>query len=309
LLKIPALSRLALRKEPICLNCGTSLQARFCHQCGQENTEPHESFWVLIKHFVFDLLHFDGKFFVSLRYLLLKPGRLTKEYLKGKRASYFNPIRMYLFMSAVFFLLIFNLGSSEEALTAKEINIDSTSLSGVSQSTYDSSQQKLSVKERDGRIVYWLKKRIYASLESYKGRENELLQHIKERFIHLLPTWMMISLPLFSTILMLLYWRNKTFYFADHFIFTLHLYIAQYLQLIILVGLIRLHDILKWKLLNWFTFFMSVYLFIYTYKALRNVYLESRSKTILKFLALGFLLLILIFILALALGIQTLLSL
>jgi hypothetical protein len=36
-----------LRKEPTCLNYGTSLLARFCHQFGQENTEPHESLWAL----------------------------------------------------------------------------------------------------------------------------------------------------------------------------------------------------------------------------------------------------------------------
>ncbi len=59
-------------------------------------------------HFMEDMTHFDGKFFSTLRYLLFKPAFLSKEYLKGRRTSYLHPIRMYLFTSAVFFL-IFNI--------------------------------------------------------------------------------------------------------------------------------------------------------------------------------------------------------
>lgn len=79
---------------------------RYCPNCGQENIEPKESAWHLIVHFFNDVTHFDGKFFTSIKYLLTKPGFLTEEYVKGKRASYLNPIRMYLFISALFFLLL-----------------------------------------------------------------------------------------------------------------------------------------------------------------------------------------------------------
>lgn len=95
------------RKEKNCLNCGTQVVGRFCHVCGQENTEPKESFWHLTTHFFNDITHFDGKFFHSLKYVLFKPGKLPLEYLQGRRASYLNPIRMYVFTSAVFFILFF----------------------------------------------------------------------------------------------------------------------------------------------------------------------------------------------------------
>jgi hypothetical protein len=96
------------RKEKNCLNCGTTVIGRYCHVCGQENLETRESFWSLTKHFVFDILHFDGKFFHTLKYLVTRPGFVARQYCEGKRNSYLHPIRMYLFTSAVFFLIFFS---------------------------------------------------------------------------------------------------------------------------------------------------------------------------------------------------------
>jgi hypothetical protein len=95
------------RTEKNCLNCGTNVMGRFCHVCGQENIVPKESFGNLVLHFFYDITHFDGKFFDSLRYLLFRPGFLSKEYIKGKRAAYLNPVRMYVFTSAIFFIIFF----------------------------------------------------------------------------------------------------------------------------------------------------------------------------------------------------------
>jgi hypothetical protein len=96
------------RKEKNCLNCNAFIYGRYCHICGQENIEPKESFFHLINHFVEDITHFDGKFFSTLKDLLFKPGFLSREYLRGKRASYLHPIRMYVFTSAIFFLIFFS---------------------------------------------------------------------------------------------------------------------------------------------------------------------------------------------------------
>jgi hypothetical protein len=102
------MSRLKERKEKNCLNCDTEVQGRYCHNCGQENIEPKESFWGLVSHFFKDITHFDGNFFSTVNYLILKPGFLSKEYMIGRRASYVNPIRLYIFTSAFFFLIFFS---------------------------------------------------------------------------------------------------------------------------------------------------------------------------------------------------------
>jgi len=103
------LSHIPQRKEKDCLNCGTTVFGKYCHVCGQENVEPKESFWHMVTHFFNDITHFDGSFFTTLKDLLFKPGFLSKEYMKGRRASYLHPVRMYVFTSAIFFLLFFSL--------------------------------------------------------------------------------------------------------------------------------------------------------------------------------------------------------
>jgi Protein of unknown function (DUF3667) len=102
------LSHLQERTEKNCLNCNAQVHGKFCHICGQENYIPKESFWHLATHFFEDLTHFDGKFFTSLKLLITRPGFLSTEYLRGKRNSYLNPIRMYIFTSAIFFLIFFS---------------------------------------------------------------------------------------------------------------------------------------------------------------------------------------------------------
>jgi len=95
------------RKETDCLNCGTTLQGPFCHVCGQENLQIKESFGHMMNHAISDYFHFDQKFFHTLKPLFFKPGLLTNEYVAGRRAQYLHPVKMYIFISLVYFLLVF----------------------------------------------------------------------------------------------------------------------------------------------------------------------------------------------------------
>jgi hypothetical protein len=120
-------SRHHIRKDKTCLNCGAIVQESFCSRCGQENTEPKENFGHLVGHFFEDITHFDAKIFTTLKDLVLRPGFLTREYIAGKRVRYLNPVRMYVFISAVFFLAAFA-GSKEEHGAGEENNLHATNL-------------------------------------------------------------------------------------------------------------------------------------------------------------------------------------
>jgi hypothetical protein len=73
----------------------------------------------LVNHFFSDITHYDSKFFVTIRDLLFKPGFLTKEYLAGRRMSYLNPVRMYVFISAIFFIVL-AIRNKEEEIVPEE---------------------------------------------------------------------------------------------------------------------------------------------------------------------------------------------
>lgn len=127
------------RAEKICLNCNASLYGRFCHVCGQENIEPKETAWGLISHFFYDITHFDGKFFRTVGLLVRKPGFLSKEYKSGRRASYLGPVRMYVFTSALFFILFFSFFFNVKSLVTGEPEIlkkDSATSKGYGYDNY-----------------------------------------------------------------------------------------------------------------------------------------------------------------------------
>lgn len=109
-----------IRKEQICLNCNARTFGPYCHICGQQNTEPKETVADLLIHFFNDITHFEGKFISSLRFLLFRPGFLTNEYIRGRRASYMNPVRMYVFTSAFFFILFFTVFDSKNMFNINE---------------------------------------------------------------------------------------------------------------------------------------------------------------------------------------------
>jgi len=110
------------RTEKDCLNCGTTVYGKYCHVCGQENAEPKETFFGMVAHFFYDITHFDGKFFTTLKDLLFYPGFLSAEYMKGRRMSYLNPIKMYVFTSAVFFLIFFSISGSKSGFKITQGN-------------------------------------------------------------------------------------------------------------------------------------------------------------------------------------------
>lgn len=87
-----------------CQNCGAPLAGPYCAQCGQHDVDYHRSFGHLTEDLLENLFHFEGKFFVSVAWLLAKPGRLTNEFNAGRRQSQLHPLRFYIFVSVLFFL-------------------------------------------------------------------------------------------------------------------------------------------------------------------------------------------------------------
>jgi hypothetical protein len=93
------------RTEHNCLNCGRHVEEHFCTHCGQENIELRENALHMISHAIADYFHFESKFFGTVKPLLFQPGVLTAQYVAGKRVSFINPIRLYIFISIVFFIV------------------------------------------------------------------------------------------------------------------------------------------------------------------------------------------------------------
>jgi hypothetical protein len=387
-----ALSHIPQRKEKDCLNCGTEVQGRYCHVCGQENVVPKETFWHMVTHFFFDITHFDSQFFASVKDLLFRPGFLSKEYMIGRRASYLHPVRMYVFTSAIFFLLFFSVFKPHESISvngsqpmdakiradyiislqerlkkdtgntdllsklalAKDTSkplmgldtliptlntkerteyiisleerlkkdtgntdllsklalardssrpltvIDTVIPGGKSNfirfgnkvyrnvAEYDSFESSLPSAQRDSWVTKRLIRKAIAINEKYRENPGEAFRKFLEGLLHRLPYMLFVSLPLFALILKLVYIRRKQFYFADHGVFTIHLYIFSFIILLLVFSFGKLGDLVHSNLVIIPVILLFLWLFIYLYKAMRNFYGQGRAKTFFKYLFVAF---------------------
>lgn len=345
------MSHIPERKEKDCLNCGTIVQGRYCQHCGQENVVPKETFWHMVTHFFYDITHFDSNFFHTVHHLVFKPGFLSKEYMLGRRATYLHPVKMYVFTSAIFFLLFFSVFKPEADITdmdkplnpkertelikqlenrvksdtgnldlkrrlflAKDSAYKPTIRDKVaanefenviqfgnkryrSVAEYDSSEAALPPSERDG----WLERRIMRKIiginVKYREYPDEVGKKLGESILHRLPYMLFVSLPLFALILRLVYIRRKQFYFADHGVFTIHLYVFSFINLLIMFSLVRLAEVTGW---SWPYFIFSVFLvfqFAYLYIAMKKFYQQGWGKTFIKFILVALLSLLMMMIL------------
>lgn len=97
----------ALRPPESCLNCGALLQGQYCATCGQRARGRLISIWELVRDAIGDLFEFDSRLWRTIIPLMFRPGKLTHDYLIGRRARFMPPFRTYLVLSIIFFLVAF----------------------------------------------------------------------------------------------------------------------------------------------------------------------------------------------------------
>jgi hypothetical protein len=280
-------SRHHLRHEKNCLNCGHFVEERYCTHCGQENLEPTESFSHIIGHFFADITHFDSKFFITVKDLFLRPGFLTREYVAGRRMTYLNPIRMYIFISALFFLALFT-GRKEytppPAETTKDskqkdesvflrmgdgvVIIDMTENKYNTVHEYDSVQATLPDSAKEKGIMHWVLRHNVGE----KEKRGTAKIHIEVDISHDVPKLMFLLLPLFALYVGWFYSRKRYFY-VNHAIFSVHFHSF--------VFLLMLFFILLSKLIpgDWIDIILGlsaiILAFIYLVAALHGMYGQS----------------------------------
>ena len=90
--------------EAACLNCGAALVGAHCHACGQP-AHVHKTLSAFFHDLAHGVFHFEGKIWRTLPMLAWHPGRLTRQYIDGRRASYVSPIALFLFVVFLTFAL------------------------------------------------------------------------------------------------------------------------------------------------------------------------------------------------------------
>ena len=90
-----------------CADCGAQVSSKFCPECGQP-AHTHRTLLHLGEELLHGVMHFDARIWRTLPLLIINPGRLTREWVEGKRSRYISPLAIFLFtLFVMFFTLTF----------------------------------------------------------------------------------------------------------------------------------------------------------------------------------------------------------
>jgi hypothetical protein len=272
-----------------CLNCGAVSTGRYCANCGQAADVHVPSTGELIHEALEGITHSDSRLWRTLYLLCFKPGKLTQEFVAGRRAAYLPPFRLYLVLSILFFLAA---SVSNTHARTKFVRFDNGG--AVVTDTSPAECAKMSATPFSVRLfgTDWAPRIKHACGEIARDNGANLV-HVA---LGIAPKAMFIFLPLIALLHMLLYWRPRHRY-AEHLLFFLHVH-AFFFSLMTLAVLSadasgawpRLD--LVWNLVPLLLWSLP----LYTVVAMRRVFGGSWTRTLVKASALFVVYMVVLFI-------------
>ena len=91
---------------PTCPNCGSATVRRYCADCGQALPAPDDySLRAHAADVVDQIATVDGKAVRTVWALVARPGLLTVEHLRGRRARWLKPLQLFLLVNVLLFVV------------------------------------------------------------------------------------------------------------------------------------------------------------------------------------------------------------
>ena len=260
-----------------CLNCGGELRGPFCATCGQRVVPPDPTVRELAGDAWQELTGYDGRIMATLRGLM-RPGFLTREYVSGRRAHYLPPVRVYLFVSVIYFVIA---ASVPDELAGAQVG----SVAGPG-------GMRIGVTETDGdkRMAAGDREELLKQLDTAPWYVRPLIRAVAEdpsgfrlRMFTIMPRVFFALLPVFAAIVALFYRRR---HFPTALVFAVHLHAAVFIIFSIseslkFTGNVHLADRVGAVL--------TIVFVVYALKSFRAVYGGGWPITIAKALGIGFL--------------------
>ena len=268
-----------------CKNCDAMLLGRFCASCSQAADVHVPTTRELAHDLLEGLTHSDSRLWRTLTTLWFKPGKLTEEFVAGRRVAYLPPFRLYLILSIVFFLMASFLHMSGAAVQFDEAMKPGGAPSATSKT---SALRMTSCTDFNfdftGRPAW--KPRFQHMCEAFVRDNGESWLHVA---LGTMSKAMFIFLPLVAFLNMLMYWWPR-YRYAEHLLFFVHLHAFYFSLAIVMLALINAGD--AWPKIDGVTGILETILGwtipVYTLMAMRRVFRRSWPGTVFKAVVLFF---------------------
>lgn len=266
-----------MRKLARCPNCEEKITGTFCANCGQKQQELNIPLQHLLSDFLDSVFTLDSRILRTFTLLISKPGELTERFKAGQRIRFMPPLKLYLFISLVFFFVltltdvrifkVSNLSQKNAVSTSGEMNVI-----GLSVDTTETPTDSISAESDSSENS--MKEQFFNNLS--KATKNPAV--INTAIVHRMPQMMFLMVPFFALLLKLLYLRQNRFY-VNHLVFGFHFH--SFAFIVFLVTLLFF-----WLTGQQAVTILWIALPIYLFVAMRRVYHQSKKRTLLKLVAL-----------------------
>jgi hypothetical protein len=268
-----------------CKNCEAVLLGRFCAHCSQA-ADVHVPTTMELAHELLEgLTHSDSRLWRTLTTLWFNPGKLTQEFVAGRRVAYLPPFRLYLILSIIFFLMLSLFHTSGEV-----IRFDEATKPAAAPHAAASAEKRFTSCDDVNSVTFpnhpsWTP-RIKRACEGITKDNGENWLHL---IVGNMSKAMFIFLPLIAFLNMLMYWRPR-YRYAEQLLFFVHLHAFYFSVAIIIISFINAAD--AWPKLEGtagvFETILGWTLPVYTVMAMRRVFRRSWAGTLFKGLVLFF---------------------
>ncbi|MFC5480431.1 DUF3667 domain-containing protein [Massilia suwonensis] len=290
-----------------CPNCGTLIAGKFCQGCSQPAHLHVPSAREFIHEFIAHYVALEGKLWKSVALLLFRPGRLTRDYIEGKRVRYVEPLRLYLSFSIIFFAVFkfggVHLGNTEpdttppqqvEASAAQKAGRNDATVAAAARAREQEREERRRArpKNENGDLITLDEgddakaEKLAASVHPALGKKVAHFFQLpeKERKAALLralssysPYAIFALMPVFAALLKLLYLGSGRRY-GEHLLFALHTNAFAFLALSLWLLIPDFIPLVGLGLWIWLVFYLPT--------AMRKVYGGGRLITALRWIVL-----------------------
>ena len=193
-----------------CTNCGENAGRNYCSNCGQQRfSRDHFKFRNFFKDMLTEFFDVDSSILITLRTLILNPGKLTTDYLEGKQKMYIGPVKLYITIIAINFL-VYTFWDSYSLVDVKFLQ----SLANVS----------------------WIGGLIAATQQRENLPEAEFYHHINSRVNDIFSLLLYLVIFVQAAVLKLQFSKRDRYY-MEHLIFSLHFMSFGFLRDVLLLPL------------------------------------------------------------------------
>ncbi len=288
------MSKLRKYRSDQCLNCGHEIDYsdKFCPYCGQKNSTHKLTLFNMLNEYFAGIFAYDSKLFSSVKLLFTSPGKLSKEFLSGKRIRYVNPFRFFISISIVFFILVTalpNVGLDDLSGMVKfsgdlSEGIGDQGENSLPAELFKTLEENHYLEFDDAVEQFNIQDNFKTEIQFYYTRVLYKMKHEPMAFTNYvfskLPFFVFFYIPLFTFFSWLFYVR-RPFNYTDHLVLNYNLNTVLF---IFLIFTILIKSILG---LNWINYFLFLF-FIYLYIAFKRFYSQGYIKTFIKLFLISF---------------------